>query len=84
MTILSRVNSVIKEKDMKKFTRIICFAMAIICLSLSLTSCADKMTLSGNGLTHKKTGITYTYVFDPAYQPIEYETEAYTKWKRNE
>ena len=84
MTILSRVNSVIKEKDMKKFTRIICFAMAIICLLLSLTSCADKMTLSGNGLTHKKTGITYTYVFDPAYQPIEYETEAYTKWKRND
>lgn len=84
MTILSRENSVIKEKTMKKFTRIICFAMALVCLTLSLTSCANKMTMTGNGLTHKKTGISYTYVFDPAYQPIEYETEPYTKWKRND
>lgn len=82
--ILSQENSDIKEKNMKKFTRIICFAMALICLALSLTSCANKMTINGNGLTHKKTGITYTYVLDPAYQPIEYETEAYTKWKRND
>lgn len=82
--ILSQEDSDIKEKNMKKFTRIICFAMALICLALSLTSCANKMTINGNGLTHKKTGITYTYVLDPAYQPIEYETEAYTKWKRND
>lgn len=84
MMILSRANSVIKEKIMKKITRIICFMMALICLSLSLTSCANKMTMTGNGLTHKKTGISYFYVLDPAYQPIEYESEAYTKWKRND
>ena len=84
MTILSRANSVIKEKIMKKFTRIICLCMALICLALSLCSCANRMTMTGNGLTHKKTGITYTYVFDPAYQPVEYDTEAYTKWKRND
>lgn len=68
---------------MKKFTRILSFIMALVCLYLSLTSCANKMSLTGNGLTHRKTGVAYTYVLDPAYQPIEYETEAYTKWKRN-
>jgi hypothetical protein len=84
MTILSQVNSVIKEFIMKKITRIICFAMALICLALSLSSCANKMVMDGNGLTHKKTGITYTYVFDPAYQPVEFESDVYTKWKRND
>ena len=69
---------------MKKTTRIICFVMAIVCLMLSLTGCANRMTMTDNGLTHKKTGVSYTYVFDPAYQPIEYETDAYTKWKRND
>jgi hypothetical protein len=83
-TILLQENSDIKDKNMKKYTRVVCFAMAIICLSLSLTSCANKMTMGDNGLTHKKTGITYTYVLDPAYQPVEYESDPYTKWKRND
>ena len=39
---------------------------------------------NGNGLTHKKTGISYTYVLDPCYQPKEYEKDAYTKWKYND
>ena len=69
---------------MKTAKRIICFCLAAICLALSLTGCANRMTMTGDGLTHRKTGISYTYVFDPCYQPIEYETEAYTKWKRND
>ncbi len=69
---------------MKTAKRIVCFCLAAVCLALSLTGCADKMTMTGKGITHKKTGISYTYVLDPCYQPIEYETEAYTKWKRND
>lgn len=56
----------------------------MICLVLSLTGCSNRMTMTGTGLTHKKTGISYTYVLDPCYQPIEYEKEPYTKWKRND
>ena len=69
---------------MRKSTRIITFAMAMICLILSLTSCANKMVMTGNGFVHRKTGITYYYVLDPAYQPVEYEKDAYTKWNRND
>ncbi len=69
---------------MKIIRRIICFALALVCLALSLTSCSNRMVLNGGGLTHKKTGITYTYVFDPCYQPIEYQKDAYTKWKYND
>ena len=69
---------------MKSIRRIICFAMALICLSLSLVSCGDKMIMTGAGLTHKKTGVGYVYVLDPCYQPKEYDTEAYTKWKYND
>ncbi|MBQ4141538.1 MAG: hypothetical protein IJD70_09395 [Clostridia bacterium] len=69
---------------MKITKRIICFMLAMLCLAFSLTSCANKMSFTGNGLTHKKTGISYTYVLDPCYQPIEYDPEAYTKWKRND
>ena len=84
MTILSQVNSVIDlEKLMKTIKRIICFAMALICLSLSLVSCADRLVMTGTGLTNKKTGIAYSYVLDPAYQPIEHAKESYTKWKYN-
>ncbi len=67
---------------MKK--RFVCFAMAVICLALSLTSCADRLTIDGRGLTHKKTGITYAYVMNMAYQPIEYESEPFTKLKYND
>ncbi len=84
MTIRSQENLVIKEKIMKKITRIICFTMAFICLALSLTSCADKMVWTKDGFTHKKTGISYYTVTDMCYQPIEYEKEAYTKWKYND
>lgn len=66
---------------MKK--RIICFAMALVCLALSLTSCTNRMVMDANGLTHKKTGITYTYVMDICYQPVEYAPEPYTTWKYN-
>ena len=84
MTILSQVNSVIDlEKMMKTIKRIICFAMALICLSLSLVSCADRLVMTGTGLTNKKTGIAYSYVLDPAYQPIEHAKESYTKGKYN-
>ena len=69
---------------MKSIRRIICFAMALICLSLSLVSCGDKMIMTGAGLTHKKTGVEYAYILDPCYQPKEYETDAYTKWKYND
>ena len=69
---------------MKSIRKIICFVMALICLSLSLVSCGDKMIMTGAGLTHKKTGIEYVYVLDPCYQPKEYNTDAYTKWKYND
>lgn len=69
---------------MRKSTRIISFALAMICLALSLCGCANKMTMTGNGFVHQKTGITYYYVLDPSYQPVEYESEPYTKWKRND
>ena len=69
---------------MKSIKRIISFVMALICLSLSLVSCGDKMIVTGAGLTHKKTDIQYVYVLDPCYQPKEYETDAYTKWKYND
>ncbi len=59
--------------------------MAIICLALSLTSCSDKLVMDGGGLTHKKTGIKYSYVLDVCYQPVAYnDTEAYTQWKYND
>ena len=84
MTILSQVNSVIdREDEMKTFRRILCFSLALICLVLSLTSCTNRMVMTGRGLTNKKTGIEYSYVLNPAYQPIEYSDEAYTKWKYN-
>ena len=85
MTIRSQENSVIdQEQIMKSIRRIICFVMALVCLSLSLVSCGDKMIMTGAGLTHKKTGVNYAYVLDPCYQPKEYETDAYTKWKYND
>lgn len=68
---------------MKTIKRIICFSLALICLALSLTSCANRMVLTSGGLENKKTGISYSYVLNPAYQPIEYSNEAYTKWKYN-
>ncbi len=67
---------------MKK--RFICFAMALICLALTLTSCSDKLVMDGSGLTHKKTGITYSYVMDVCYQPVGYDKDPYTKWKYND
>lgn len=69
---------------MKTVKRIICFVLAAICLMLSLTGCSNSMTMTGGGLTHKKTGISYSYVLDPCYQPKEYSDEAYTKWKYND
>ena len=69
---------------MKKYQRIICFVMAVVCLCPILTSCGNKMIMTGAGLTHKKTGIDYVYVLDPCYQPKEYESEPYTKWKYND
>ena len=68
---------------MKIFRRIICFALALVSLCLSLTSCSNRMVMTGGGLTNKKTGVSYSYVLNPAYQPIEYSDEAYTKWKYN-
>lgn len=68
---------------MKKAKRAVSLILAAVCLALSLTGCANRMTMTGDGLTHKKTGVSYSYVFDPCYQPIEYEKEAYTQWKRN-
>lgn len=69
---------------MKSIKRIICFALAVICLCPILTSCGNKMVMTGAGLTHKKTGVEYAYVLDPCYQPIEYESDPYTKWKYND
>lgn len=69
---------------MKKITRVITFAMAFICLALSLTSCSNRLVQSSGGFTHKKTGVSYYTVTNMCYQPIEYETEAYTKWKQND
>lgn len=69
---------------MKNAKRIICLILSAVCLALSLTGCADRITMTGNGLTHKKTGISYTYVLDPCYQPKEYATDPYTKWKHND
>lgn len=69
---------------MKRMKRIICLALAAICLTMSLTGCSNRMTMTGNGLTHKKTGVSYTYVLDPCYQPKEYDQEPYTKWKYND
>ncbi len=57
--------------------------MALICLTLSLTSCADRLVLTGGGLKNKKTGVEYSYVLNPAYQPIEHAKESCTKWKYN-
>lgn len=68
---------------MKNIKRIICLSMALLCLVLSLTSCSDRMVLTGSGLKNKKTGVDYSYVLNPAYQPIEYSKEAYAKWKHN-
>ena len=68
---------------MKIFRRIICFALALVSLCLLLTSCSNRMVMTGGGLTNKKTGVSYSYVLNPAYQPIEYSDEAYTKWKYN-
>ena len=68
---------------MRNIKRIVCFSMALVCLLLSLTSCSDRMVLTGSGLKNKKTGISYTYVLNPAYQPVEYSKEAYAKWKYN-
>ena len=68
---------------MKIVRRIICFALALVSLCLSLTSCSNRMVMTGGGLTNKKTGVSYSYVLNPAYQPIEYSDEAYTKWKYN-
>ena len=68
---------------MKIFRRLICFALALVSLCLSLTSCSNRMVMTGGGLTNKKTGVSYSYVLNPAYQPIEYSDEAYTKWKYN-
>jgi len=84
MMIHLQENSVIKENMMKKITRIICFAMALICLALSFTSCSDKMVWTKDGFTHKKTGITYYTLTNMCYQPVEYEKEAYTVWKHND
>lgn len=84
MMILSRANSVIDTEDeMKNLKRILCFSLALICLTLSLTSCSNRMVMTGAGLENKKTGISYSYVLNPAYQPIEYAGEPYTKWKYN-
>ncbi len=84
MTILSQANSVIDlEKMMKTFKRIVCFSLALICLALSLTSCSNRLVMTGTGLTNKKTGVAYSYVLDPAYQPVEHAKDAYTKWKYN-
>lgn len=69
---------------MKRTKRIISLILAAVCLALSLTGCTNRITMTENGLTHKKTGISYTYVLDPCYQPKEYETEPYTKWKYND
>ncbi len=71
------------EEKMKTIKRFICFALSLICLSLSLTSCGNRMVLTKGGLSNKKTGIAYTYVLDPAYQPVEVATEPYSKWKYN-
>ena len=68
---------------MKIFRRIICFALALVSFCLSLTSCSNRMVMTGGGLTNKKTGVSYSYVLNPAYQPIEYSDEAYTTWKYN-
>lgn len=68
---------------MKNIKRIICFVMALICLTISLTSCSNRMVMTGGGLKNKKTGVAYSYVLNPAYQPIEHAKEAYAKWKHN-
>lgn len=69
---------------MKNLKKVICLALAVIFLCPILTSCGNKMVMTGAGLTHKKTGVEYLYVLDPCYQPKEYETEPYTKWKYND
>lgn len=80
----SQANSVIDtEEEMKNLKRIICFSLAIASLCLFLTSCSNRMVMSNGGLTNQKTGIEYSYVLNPAYQPIEHASEAYTKWKYN-
>ena len=68
---------------MKNLKRILCLSLALICLTLSLTSCSNRMVMTGAGLENKKTGISYSYVLNPAYQPVEYAGEPYTKWKYN-
>jgi hypothetical protein len=72
------------EEKMKNLKKVICLALAVIFLCPILTSCGNKMVMTGAGLTHKKTGVEYLYVLDPCYQPKEYETEPYTKWKYND
>ena len=69
---------------MKNFKRIVCLILTAITLTVSLTGCTNKLEITPDGLTHKKTGISYTYVLDPCYQPVEFTEEAYTKWKYND
>lgn len=69
---------------MKNIKKIISFALAAMLLTISLTGCSNKLEFTPDGLTHKKTGISYTYVLNTCYQPIEYEQDAYTKWKYND
>ena len=69
---------------MKNLKRIVCFVLAVVFLCPTLTSCGNKMVMTGAGLTHKKTGVEYLYVLDPCYQPKEYDTDPYTKWKYND
>ena len=69
---------------MKNLKKVICLILAVVCLCPILTSCGNKMVMTGAGLTHKKTGVEYLYVLDPCYQPKEYESDPYTKWKYND
>ncbi len=59
--------------------------MALVCLALSLTSCTNRMVRTKDGLTHKKTGISYSTVLNMNYQPVGYDSEdPYTVWKYND